>query len=87
MEGITDSERVEQAKWLNEIAHRITYKIFYLQKDRYEWTESDTWEMIEKNVAKNPSITEAVNAAIEMSYSYVLENESYESGNVYEQIA
>ena len=87
MEGIADSERVEQAKWLNEIAHRITYKIFYLQKDRYEWTESDTWEMIEKNVAKNPSIAEAVNAAIEMSYSYVLENESYESGNVYEQIA
>ena len=36
-EGVADSERVDRAKWLNEIAHRITYKVFAMHKNLFEW--------------------------------------------------
>ncbi len=76
-EGIVDSERVERAKWLNEIAHRITYKIFFMNKrPEAKWTDTEIQEMIEMNVKKYPAIRTDVDAAIEMSYGYVLENES-----------
>jgi hypothetical protein len=76
-EGIVDSERVERAKWLNEIAHRITYKIFVMnKKPDAEWTDAEIQEMIEMNIEKHPAIRTDVNAAIETSYHYVLENES-----------
>jgi hypothetical protein len=70
-EGIPDSERVDRAKWLNEIVHRITYKIFVMQKNLFEWTESDIIEMIKMNVEKNPAIEADVNAAIEFCFSYM----------------
>lgn len=69
-EDIPDSERVNRAKWLNEIAHRITYKIFVMQNNLFEWTESDIIEMIRMNVEKNPAIEADVNTAIEFSFSY-----------------
>jgi hypothetical protein len=76
-EGIVDSERVERAKWLNEIAHRITYKIFVINKNpEAKWTDAEIEEMIEMNINKHPAIETDVNAAIETSYGYVLENES-----------
>lgn len=75
-EGIPDSERVDRAKWLNEIAHRITYQVFLLQKNRAKRTETDIWEMIEKNVEKNPATEADVNAALEMSVNYVRDHES-----------
>lgn len=76
-EGMADSERVERAKWLNEIAHRITYKIFLMnKKPDAEWTETEIQEMIQMNIEKYPAIEADVNAAIEMSYGYIIENES-----------
>lgn len=76
-EGIVDSERVERAKWLNEIAHRITYKIFFMNKrPEIKWSDAEIQEMIEMNIKKHPAIETDVIAAIEMSYGYVMENES-----------
>lgn len=76
-EGMVDSERVERAKWLNEIAHRITYKIFFMNKrPKAKWTETEIQEMIQMNIEKHPAIKTEVDAAIEISYGYVLENES-----------
>ena len=76
-EGIADTERVERAEWLNEIAHRITYKIFVMdKKPDARWTDAEILEMIQMNVEKYPPIERDVNAAIEMSYGYVPENES-----------
>jgi hypothetical protein len=76
-EGIEDSERVERAKWLNEISHRITYKIFVTdKKPDARWTDAEILEMIEMNIEKYPPVERDVYAAIEMSYGYVLENES-----------
>ena len=76
-EGIADSERVERAKWLNEIAHRITYKIFIMDRQPdAEWTDTEIREMIQMNIEKHPVIETDVNAAIEMSYGYIMENEN-----------
>lgn len=76
-EGVADEERVERAKWLNEIAHRITHKIFVMdKKPDARWSDAEILEMIEMNIEKYPPIERDVTAAIEMSYGYVLENES-----------
>lgn len=76
-EGIADAERVERAKWLNEIAHRITHKIFLMhKKPEAEWPETEILEMIEMNVARHPATRGDVAAAVDLSYGYVLENES-----------
>ncbi len=84
-EGMADSERVERAKWLNEIAHRITYKIFVLNKNpNAKWTDAEILEMIRMNVEKYPPIETDVNAAIELGYGYVIENESNSLGKAAE---
>lgn len=75
-EGMADAERVERAKWLNEIAHRVTFNVFALYKSATEFTDADIWEMIRMNVGKNPLIEPDVEAAIETAYGYVIENES-----------
>ncbi len=77
MDGISDEERVERAKWLNEIAYRITYKIFWIQKGKSEfYSEEEIWNIVLQNAEKHPKTLEDVNSAIELSYKYVLENES-----------
>src|SRR5688500_6433641 len=76
MEGIPEDERVERAKWLNEIAHRITYKVFFLQKGRTDYSEEEIWNIILQNAERHPKTLEDAVAAVELSYGYVLENES-----------
>ena len=76
-ETIDDSERIERAKWLNEIAHQITYKIFVADKKaNSKWTDAEIQRLIQMNIDKHPATEADVNAAIEMSYGYVMENES-----------
>lgn len=80
-EEMVDSERVERAKWLNEVAHRITYKIFVMSKNPdAEWTDTEIKEMIQMNIDKYPAIETDVSAAVEMSYGYIIENESQSMG-------
>jgi len=76
MEGIPEDERVERAKWLNEIAHRITYKVFCVQKARTDYSEEEIWNIILQNAERHPKTLEDAVMAVEMSYRYVLENES-----------
>lgn len=75
-EGIPDAERVDRAKWLNEIAHRITAKVFVHQKHHTKWAESDFWEMIKLNLDKNPLVEPDIKRALEWSFSVVRENDS-----------
>ena len=76
-EGISDDERVERAKWLNEIAHRITNKIYVMNKrPDVKWTDAEIWEMIQMNTAKHPATEADVNLAVEMTYKFVVDNES-----------
>lgn len=85
-EAIPEDERVERAKWLNEIAHRTTYNIFVLTKKKTDYSEEEFWQMILQNAKKHPKTKEDVVSAIEQSYGYVIENESDAAGIDDEQL-
>ena len=44
--GLTDGEKVENLKWLNEILHRVTMKSALLRIHKNTFSESDSWEDI-----------------------------------------
>lgn len=74
-ENIPDDERVERAKWLNEIAHRITNKVYIMRKEpEVEWTDAEIWRIIQMNIEKHPASAADANLAIEMTYNYVKDN-------------
>ncbi len=79
MEGIPEDERIERAKWLNEIVHRITYKVFCVEKGRTDYSDEEIWNMILQNAEKHPKTLEDAVMAIESSYGYILKNESDKS--------
>jgi hypothetical protein len=45
-EILTDSQRVERIKWINEIMHRITLKTAVLRLNCNDRSEADTWNMM-----------------------------------------
>ena len=69
--GISDAEKVERIRLVNEILHRVTSKVYVLRLNLHEWTEEDTWKVIEGYVAENKGIESEVNAAIKFSYGVV----------------
>jgi len=68
---LSDAEKVDRMKWINEIMHRVTAKISITRRNDHKWTEQDTWEMIKGFVSHNPGIGTEVGNAILSSYSYV----------------
>ncbi len=38
-ESISDAEKVERIKWINEILHRSTAKVYVLRLKSHVWTE------------------------------------------------
>jgi hypothetical protein len=67
-EKLTDEQRVEQMKWLNEIMHRVVMKSAYLRMERNQWSEVDSWEDIKHWVAQSPELGSAVEWALKLSY-------------------
>ena len=67
-EDITDAEKVDRMKWVNEILHRVTSKVRVLRLGEHEWTEEDSWLEIRHWVSQNPAIEADVNAAVKWSY-------------------
>ena len=63
------ADKAEQLKWLNEIQHRVTAKISVLHTRHHEWTEKDSWRVIEdyiSNDMRNESrVLSAVESALE----------------------
>jgi hypothetical protein len=70
-EALTDAERVEQMKWLNEITHRVVRKSAALRKNRNEMSEADTWKMMEGYISQCPSLAPHIAAATISSYQAV----------------
>ena len=75
-EGITDAEKVDRMKWVNEILHRVTSKVRVLRLGEHEWTEEDSWECIKHWISQNPSIQGDICAAIKWSYDYASKSEA-----------
>ena len=71
-EKASEAEKVERIKRVNEIMHRVTSKVYVLRLGTHEWTEEETWKMIEGYVAEDKAIEAEVNAAIRYSYGSVL---------------
>lgn len=67
---LTDSQKVECMKWINEIMHRVVMKSAYLRMDRNKYSETDSWEDIKHWVAQSPELETSVEWALEMSYKW-----------------
>jgi hypothetical protein len=73
-ETISDAEKLDRIKLINEILHRITSKIRILRLNEHEWTEEDTWVMIDEYISDNEGIRGEIYFAINQSYQYALNN-------------
>ena len=69
--SITDTEKVDRIKWINEILHRVTAKVWVLRLKTHEWTEEDVGQMIRGYVGENEGIKEEVFWAVNRSYQAV----------------
>jgi len=66
---LTDRDRVERMKWVNEIMHRVVMKSAKLRMGQNEYTEDDFWEGIKHWVAQSPELGASIEWALETSYS------------------
>jgi hypothetical protein len=69
--NINDSEKVERMKWVNEVLHQITAKIWVLRLKTHEWTETDFGDMLEDYMGEHPNIAITIESAVKHSYRTV----------------
>lgn len=65
---LTDGQKVERLKWVNEIMHRVVMKSALLRVGKNQFTESDSWEDIKHWVSLSPEIDTEVEWALRFSY-------------------
>jgi hypothetical protein len=70
-ETLSDSQKLERIKWLNEISHQVTLKTAALRLNRNERTESDTWNMMQHYVSLCPDLAAEIAFATISSYQAV----------------
>jgi hypothetical protein len=70
-ESIDDSEKVDRIKWVNEILHRATAKVWVLRLKSHEWSEVDFEDLIRGYASDNPGIVGEVRKAVNRSYQAV----------------
>jgi len=67
-DNLSDAQKVECMKWLNEIMHGVVQKSAALRLGRNGFSEEDSWETIKHWVSLNPMLDEHVGRAIKASY-------------------
>jgi hypothetical protein len=70
---LSDAEKVEGMKIINEIMHRLIFRIEELHKisikENDSWTEDDFWKLIKDWISGNPQIVASeVAGSIKFSY-------------------
>lgn len=65
---LTDGEKVESLKWLNEIMHRVTMKSALLRTHKNTFSERDSWEGIKHWVSLCNDLGPHVEWALKFSY-------------------
>lgn len=65
---LTDGQRVERLKYVNEIMHRVVMKSALLRVQKNQFTESDSWENIKHWVSLCPEIDAEIEWALRLSY-------------------
>ncbi|HEY7426089.1 MAG TPA: hypothetical protein VH682_17800 [Gemmataceae bacterium] len=69
--SIDDTEKVERIKWINEILHRATAKVWVLRLKTHEWAEEDFGSMIREYIEQHEGIKAEVLAAVNRSYQAI----------------
>jgi len=67
-DGLTDGQKIEGLKWVNEIMHRVVMKSALLRVDKNQFSELDSWEDIKHWVSLSPEIEAPVEWALKFSY-------------------
>jgi hypothetical protein len=65
---LTDGQKVERLKWVNEIMHRVVMKSALLRVQKNQFSESDSWDNIKHWVSLSPEIGASVEWALKLSY-------------------
>ncbi|MBN9517349.1 hypothetical protein J0H58_02345 [bacterium] len=69
--ALDDTAKVEQMKWLNEILHRVTAKVYTIRLKTHEWTDEDSLIAFGESVSHVPALGPRVGWAIRQSYASV----------------
>jgi hypothetical protein len=70
-ETLSDSQKVERMKWVNEIMHRVTSKSAALRLGFNDRSETNTWEMMKHWISQCPEIAGDIAWAAIISYQVV----------------
>ena len=67
-ENISETEKLDRIKLVNEILHKVTNKIWVLRLNTHKWTEEDFWQMMNEYTSDNESIRGEILFAIKRSF-------------------
>lgn len=68
---LSDAERVEQMKWVNEVQHRVINRLADLHGDYGTWTEQQVWDVIWQHLAQDRATAAHVRGALKRAYERV----------------
>ena len=66
-----DADKVERMKWVNEVLHRVTAKVYVLRLKTHEWPETDFEDMLLGYSQSHPGISSDIESAVRQSYRIV----------------
>jgi hypothetical protein len=69
--GLSDSEKLEQIKAVNEILHQVTSKVWVTRLHTHEWSEADMWSSIRHSIGQAPEVAGEIESAIDFSFNAV----------------
>jgi hypothetical protein len=73
--GTGDAEKVDRMKWVNEVLHRVTAKVYVLRLRTHEWTEADFEDLLLGYARSHPGIAADLGWAVRQSYQAVAGSE------------
>jgi hypothetical protein len=69
--ALSDAAKVERMKWVNELLHRVTAKVYSQRLSPGAWTEEDFGDMVEAYIRSDTGIGPEVERAVRLSYRAV----------------
>ena len=73
---LSDKDKIDCIKWINELLHSVTSKIYVTRLNLHEWTEESTWETIQSIAELNDLIRDQVYAALDYSFRAVMHEQN-----------
>lgn len=67
-EELSDAQKVECMKWLNEVMHGVVQKSAAIRLDWNNFSEEASWETIKHWVSQNPMLGRHVEWAVKKGY-------------------